>query len=168
MTTKRNPYFSRRIMCSQKTLLWQENSRKWLPVPGKCWVIRRCDILSKTILTGKIKGKRGPDRRQHSWLRDIRNWCNVPDAATSLSVQKRARFALCGKHMYAYALHRAYGIIKRRRQIDSGADSRETWAIAWSQSEDPSSISNKTPPLRLPQSNMLGLSLPTCKSYWIE
>lgn len=39
-------------------------------------------ILLKTILMGKIEGKRGPGRKQHSWLRNIRNWCNIADAAT--------------------------------------------------------------------------------------
>lgn len=38
--------------------------------------------LLKTILMGKIEGKRGPGRKQHSWLRNIRNWCNIADAAT--------------------------------------------------------------------------------------
>jgi len=37
-----------------------------------------------------------------------------PDAAILFSVQKRARFVLCAKHMYAYTLH--CGTVRRRRR----------------------------------------------------
>lgn len=29
------------------------------------------------ILMGKFEDRRGLDRKQHSWIRDIRNWCNT-------------------------------------------------------------------------------------------
>jgi len=32
--------------------------------------------LLRLILMGKIEGKRGPGRKQHSWLRNIRDWCD--------------------------------------------------------------------------------------------
>ena len=38
--------------------------------------------IPKLILQGKIEGRRGPGRKQHSWLRNIRDWCNISDAAT--------------------------------------------------------------------------------------
>jgi len=45
-------------------------------------ITRAQDIFPKTILIGKIEGKRGPDRRQYSWLRNIRNCYDIPDAVT--------------------------------------------------------------------------------------
>ena len=38
--------------------------------------------IPKLILQGKIEGRRGPGRKQHSWLRNIRDWCGIRDAAT--------------------------------------------------------------------------------------
>lgn len=38
--------------------------------------------IPRLILQGKIEGRRGPGRKQHSWLRNIRNWSGIPDAAT--------------------------------------------------------------------------------------
>ena len=54
--------------------------------------------LLNIILMGKIEGRRGPGRKRHSWLRDIRNWCDIPDISTiirraeegSLSIQQPA------------------------------------------------------------------------------
>lgn len=38
---------------------------------------------TKLIFQGKIDKKRGPKRKQHSWLRNIRrNWCWILDTAT--------------------------------------------------------------------------------------
>ena len=36
--------------------------------------------IPKLTIQGKIEGRRGPGRKQHSWLRNIRDWCGVPDA----------------------------------------------------------------------------------------
>lgn len=38
--------------------------------------------IPKLILQGKIEGKRGQGRKQHSWLRNIRDWCGIPDAGS--------------------------------------------------------------------------------------
>lgn len=38
--------------------------------------------IPKLIIQGKIEGRRGPGRKQHSWLRNIRDWCGVQDAET--------------------------------------------------------------------------------------
>lgn len=38
--------------------------------------------IPKLILQGKIEGRRGPGRKQHSWLRNIRDWCGIRDVAT--------------------------------------------------------------------------------------
>jgi len=61
MTAKRNPYLLGIIKCLQKNFTMAGKLKKRLP--GRCWITRKCDILLKTILTGKIEGKRGPGRR---------------------------------------------------------------------------------------------------------
>ncbi|KAK9879106.1 hypothetical protein WA026_003946 [Henosepilachna vigintioctopunctata] len=33
--------------------------------------------ILRLILVGKIEGRRGPGRKRHSWLCDIKNWCGV-------------------------------------------------------------------------------------------
>ena len=39
-------------------------------------------FIPKLIVQGKIEGRRGPGRKQHSWLRNIREWCGIPDAGS--------------------------------------------------------------------------------------
>jgi len=97
MTTKRKPYFQDNRAFTKK-LYYGRETQKNGPVPGRYWITRRRDVLLKIIFGGKIKGKRGPGRRQRSWFRNIRNWC-------CFLQQKRTRCALCDKHMYAYTLH---------------------------------------------------------------
>ena len=36
--------------------------------------------IPKLTIQGKIDGRRGRGRKQHSWLRNIRNWCGVRNA----------------------------------------------------------------------------------------
>ena len=36
--------------------------------------------IPKLTIQRKIEGRRGSGRKQHSWLRIIRDWCGVPDA----------------------------------------------------------------------------------------
>ena len=36
--------------------------------------------IAKLTIQGKIVGRRGAGRKQPSWLRNIRDWCGVPDA----------------------------------------------------------------------------------------
>jgi len=59
-------------------------------------------ILLKTILIGKIEEERGPDGKQHSWLYSIRKWCDIPDVASLLDIQKRIRFLLCDKSICTF------------------------------------------------------------------
>jgi len=61
-------------MCSQENFIMAGKLRKLTSGPRQLLDrTRRCDILLKTILIGKIRGKRGSDRRQHSWLRNFHN-----------------------------------------------------------------------------------------------
>jgi len=62
------------------------------------------------------KEKRTRSQTTFMDFRNIRN-CDIPDAATLLSVQKRARFVSCDKHIYTYTLHWAYGTIRRRMRV---------------------------------------------------
>lgn len=51
------------------------------------------DIL-RLILMGKIEGRRGPDRKQHSWLRDIRNWCGVRNVGEIFALAAEGKLRL--------------------------------------------------------------------------
>jgi len=55
------------------------SSKKWALIPGQVSDHQKVRQPPKEHC-GKIEG---PDRRQHhSWLRNIRNWRDIPDAAT--------------------------------------------------------------------------------------
>ena len=47
----------------------------------------------RLIMEGKVKGKRGPDRRQCSWLRNIRDWSGLNSQTLLRVAQDRERFA---------------------------------------------------------------------------
>jgi len=70
-------------------------------------------ILLKIILIGKIEGKRRPGRRQHSWLRNIRIWCDIR-RCHFIQMCRRGHDSHCA--MNAYTLHWAYDTIRRRRR----------------------------------------------------
>lgn len=42
--------------------------------------------LLQTIMKGKIEGRRGPGRRQHSWLRNIRDWTGIRSVSELIRV----------------------------------------------------------------------------------
>lgn len=50
------------------------------------------DIL-KLIIEGKIDGKRGPGRRQHSWLKNIRDWTHMSTTTLLRAAQDRHVYA---------------------------------------------------------------------------
>ena len=36
--------------------------------------------IPKLTIQGKIEGRQGPGRKHHFWLRNIKDWCGIPDA----------------------------------------------------------------------------------------
>ena len=50
--------------------------------------------IPKLTIQGKIEVRRGPGRKQHSWLRNKRDWCGVPDAEFIFRKTKNNTLAL--------------------------------------------------------------------------
>jgi len=73
---KKKPVFSRTIMYSQNFAM-AGKSKRMASNPGQV-------LKSHQEFIGKIE-KNGPGSlRQHSWLRNIRNSCNIPDLTSRM------------------------------------------------------------------------------------
>lgn len=59
---------------------------------GHIYRNNKYDIL-KLIIEGKIEGKRGPGRRQHSWLKNIRDWTGMNTSTLIRTTQDRNKYA---------------------------------------------------------------------------
>ena len=44
-------------------------------------------------MKGKVEGRRGPGRRQYSWLRNVRDWTGLSSQTLLREAQNRERFA---------------------------------------------------------------------------
>ena len=47
----------------------------------------------RLIMEGKVEGRRGPGRRQCSWLRNVRDWTGLNSQTLLRVAQDRERFA---------------------------------------------------------------------------
>lgn len=59
---------------------------------GHIYRSRRYEFL-KLIMEGKIEGRRGPGRRQGSWLKNVRDWTGLNSQSLLRIAQDRERFA---------------------------------------------------------------------------
>jgi len=63
--------------------------------------------IPKLIPEGKIEERRGPKRKQHSWLRNIRDWCNISHHISKSRIRRSAHFMKSTDNRQRAAKHKA-------------------------------------------------------------
>jgi len=100
---------------AKETLLWQKNSKK--RPSGQVLDHQELRHPPKDYSQRKDRREKRTKSQTTFMDRNVRNWCDIPDAATLLSVQERARFALGMKHMYAYTEYYIEHYKKRNQSV---------------------------------------------------